>query len=152
VLRRGKLDERLFVACGTSCLSVHHDVSGQIWEGGLYRDRSQRKRIQIMGKSMNSWAGAPLGELYYAGLFFPVGLGEEAFFRGFLQSSLSERFGPWGGWGSRKPDLWAGACAQRPCLRRSKRPRTLLTGWLALRHLAGCLHGLGLYAQRLFAE
>ncbi len=30
-------------------------------------------------------------------LAFPVGIGEESFFRGFLQSRLSETFSPWGG-------------------------------------------------------
>lgn len=38
------------------------------------------------------------GEVLLASTFLPVGIGEEALFRGVVQTGLSEWLGPWGGW------------------------------------------------------
>ena len=53
--------------------------------------------VNFLGKGYSPGAGFALGELYFGGLFVPVGVGEEALFRGVLQAELTERFGPWGG-------------------------------------------------------
>lgn len=54
-------------------------------------------RVNFLGKSYAPGAGFALGELYFGGLFVPVGVGEEALFRGVIQAELTERFGPWYG-------------------------------------------------------
>jgi membrane protease YdiL (CAAX protease family) len=54
--------------------------------------------VRFLGRCFGKPAGYALGEAYYAALFLPVGVGEEAVFRGALQPGLSEWFGPWGGW------------------------------------------------------
>jgi hypothetical protein len=54
--------------------------------------------VNFLGRRMSAGAGFALGEAYYAALFWPVGVGEEALFRGVVQPGLSESFGPWGGW------------------------------------------------------
>lgn len=56
------------------------------------------REINFLGRRFSRPAGFALGELYWAGLFLPVGVGEEALFRGVLQPGLTESFGPWGGW------------------------------------------------------
>jgi membrane protease YdiL (CAAX protease family) len=70
-------------------------------EGHLTSDAGilfSRDRIDFMGERMHTALGTALGELYYLGLFTPVGIGEEAFFRGYVQSGLSEWMGKTGGW------------------------------------------------------
>jgi membrane protease YdiL (CAAX protease family) len=54
--------------------------------------------VRFLGRNFRTGPGFALGEIYYASLFFPVGMGEEALFRGVLQPSLSESFGPYTGW------------------------------------------------------
>ncbi|MBN2498446.1 MAG: CPBP family intramembrane metalloprotease [Deltaproteobacteria bacterium] len=66
-----------------------------VGQGGTVFERDE---LRFMGQRLHPGLGAPLGEVYYLGLFAPVGIGEEAFFRGLVQTSLSERVGDWGGW------------------------------------------------------
>ncbi len=54
--------------------------------------------VNFLGLRLGVGPGFALGEAYYAVLFTPVAVGEEALFRGFVQGALSERLGPWGGW------------------------------------------------------
>ncbi len=54
--------------------------------------------VRFLGHRFATAPGFMLGESYYASLFFPVGMGEEALFRGVLQPGLSETFDPYAGW------------------------------------------------------
>jgi len=54
--------------------------------------------VNFLGRRYDKGPGIALGELYYAALFVPVGVGEEALFRGVLQPALSERIGTTQGW------------------------------------------------------
>jgi membrane protease YdiL (CAAX protease family) len=54
--------------------------------------------VNFFGRSTSKAAGVPLGELYFAGMFVPVAIGEEALFRGTLQPALAERLGDTEGW------------------------------------------------------
>jgi len=66
-------------------------------EGSLTSPRGNvfsRKRINFMGRRMQPAAGMALGEAYYVGLFTPVGIGEEALFRGYLQTNMTDAWGP----------------------------------------------------------
>lgn len=55
--------------------------------------------VRFFGKQYGTGAGFALGELYNLSLFLPVGVGEEALFRGVVQAGLSETsLGLWGGW------------------------------------------------------
>jgi membrane protease YdiL (CAAX protease family) len=54
-------------------------------------------RVNVLGRNFSRGAGFAAGSAYYAGLFIPVGVGEEALFRGVIQTELEERFGPTGG-------------------------------------------------------
>ncbi len=63
-----------------------------------HRSLSDGKGVRFMGGRFGTLPGASLAEAYFAALFLPVGVGEEALFRGVLQPSLSESLGPWGGW------------------------------------------------------
>ncbi len=54
--------------------------------------------VNFLGHQFSTGVGFGLGELYYGGLFLPVGVGEEALFRGTIQHALSEPLGIWGGW------------------------------------------------------
>jgi membrane protease YdiL (CAAX protease family) len=70
-------------------------------EGALLSDAGwlfEREKVNFMGRHMHRGVGTALGELYYAALFAPVGIGEEAFFRGLLQTSWSEARGKARGW------------------------------------------------------
>jgi membrane protease YdiL (CAAX protease family) len=54
--------------------------------------------VWFLGRRYGKKTGFALGESYYAGLFLPVGVGEEALFRGAIQPGLSEMLGLWPGW------------------------------------------------------
>ncbi len=51
-------------------------------------------RVNFLSYRLRPAAGFALGELYYGSLFVPVGVGEEALFRGFVQAELTEAYGP----------------------------------------------------------
>ncbi len=74
-------------------------LASYLIDGRLSSDRTLvgTDRVNFMGRAMHPAAGISLGELYYLGMFMPVGIGEEAMFRGVLQSGLSEYMGQWGG-------------------------------------------------------
>lgn len=55
------------------------------------------KSVNFLGNQLSPAAGFAAGEAYYATLFAPVGVGEEALFRGMVQSELEERWGTYGG-------------------------------------------------------
>jgi membrane protease YdiL (CAAX protease family) len=83
----------LAVAAGIGLLSLVEDdevsATRTLFDGG---------GVNFLGRRFSTGAGFALGELYYGGLFVPVAVGEEALFRGTLQSALSESLGVWGGW------------------------------------------------------
>lgn len=54
-------------------------------------------RVNVFGRRFHRGRGYALGAGYFAAMFEPVGIGEEALFRGVIQSELEERFGPIGG-------------------------------------------------------
>ena len=55
--------------------------------------------VRFFGKEYQTTTGFALGEAYFMSLFVPVGIGEEALFRGVIQAGLSETsLGLWGGW------------------------------------------------------
>jgi membrane protease YdiL (CAAX protease family) len=54
--------------------------------------------VRFLGRRYGTGAGFALGEAFYAGLFLPVGVGEEALFRGAIQPGLTEMLGLWPGW------------------------------------------------------
>ncbi len=55
------------------------------------------REVNVLGYDLSRGAGFAAGSAYYAALFVPVGVGEEALFRGVIQTELEERFGTWGG-------------------------------------------------------
>jgi membrane protease YdiL (CAAX protease family) len=62
--------------------------------GSIFDVRS----INVLGHTFQSRAvGFAGGEAYYAAIFDPVGVGEEALFRGYLQTELEEQLGTYGG-------------------------------------------------------
>jgi membrane protease YdiL (CAAX protease family) len=65
----------------------------------MTRSLSDGGGVQFFGKHYGTGAGVTLGETYNLSLFLPVGIGEEATFRGVIQAGLSETpLGLWGGW------------------------------------------------------
>jgi len=54
--------------------------------------------VNFLGRRYDQAPGVALGEAYFATLFVPVAVGEEALFRGVVQPALSERLGVWEGW------------------------------------------------------
>jgi membrane protease YdiL (CAAX protease family) len=52
----------------------------------------------VLGRDFSPAVGYPLGFGIQAGLFSHVAIGEEALFRGVLQSGMARRFGETGGW------------------------------------------------------
>ena len=55
--------------------------------------------VRFFGRQYGTGAGFALGEAYNLSLFLPVGVGEEALFRGVIQAGLSETsLDLWGGW------------------------------------------------------
>jgi membrane protease YdiL (CAAX protease family) len=54
--------------------------------------------VWFLGRHYGARSGFALGETYHAGLFLPVGVGEEALFRGTIQAALTESVGLWPGW------------------------------------------------------
>ena len=54
-------------------------------------------RVNFLGRRMNRGTGFAAGFAYYSALFTGVGVGEEALFRGVIQTEMEERFGTYGG-------------------------------------------------------
>jgi len=55
------------------------------------------RKVNVLGHDFARGPGFAAGAAYYAALFVPVGVGEEALFRGLIQTELEERLGTWGG-------------------------------------------------------
>ena len=53
--------------------------------------------VNVLGHKFGRASGYAAGNLYFAGLFSGVGVGEESLFRGLIQTELEERLGTWGG-------------------------------------------------------
>lgn len=83
--------------------------------------------VNFLGRRHGTGAGFALGELYWGALFFPVGVGEEALFRGVVQPSLTESLGPRGGLAAASvvfgavhaPNFWAGDADSSTKLKRT---------------------------------
>ncbi len=55
------------------------------------------QKINVLGRSFDRGTGFLAGSAYFMSLFAPVGVGEEALFRGVIQTEMEERFGTtWG--------------------------------------------------------
>jgi membrane protease YdiL (CAAX protease family) len=52
------------------------------------------KRVNVLGHDFHRGTGFAAGSAYFASLFAGVGVGEEALFRGVIQTELEERLGP----------------------------------------------------------
>ena len=55
------------------------------------------KRVNVLGHQFHRGTGFAAGTAYLAGMFAPVGVGEESLFRGVVQTEMEERFGTLGG-------------------------------------------------------
>lgn len=62
-----------------------------------YKSIFEVDRVNFLGKQMSRGTGFAAGFAYFAGLFTGVGVGEEALFRGVIQTEMEERFGTYGG-------------------------------------------------------
>jgi membrane protease YdiL (CAAX protease family) len=82
----------LGAAYGFSALVAPNDLGRQT------RSLGDGSGVWFLGRHYGTAAGVGLGEAYYAGLFLPVGVGEESLFRGALQPALCDTFGLWPGW------------------------------------------------------
>jgi membrane protease YdiL (CAAX protease family) len=81
----------LGAALGLEYLLDRGSLSGH---GSIFDVRS----VNVLGHTFRSRPlGFTAGEAYYAALFDPVGVGEEALFRGYLQTELEEQLGTYGG-------------------------------------------------------
>ncbi len=69
--------------------SLYYEGEATFWES---------PRVPLFSRDVERWKAAAVGEPYWIGTFYPVGIGEEAFFRGMVQTSLEERLGPRWGW------------------------------------------------------
>jgi membrane protease YdiL (CAAX protease family) len=96
VLRRpwfwAGLPVALGAAIGFSALVSPHDVGKEV------RSLGDGRGVWFLGRHYPTGPGVALGETYYAGLFLPVGVGEESLFRGTLQPALCDSLGLWPGW------------------------------------------------------
>ena len=79
-------------AIGFSALVAPDDL------GRNTRSLSEVDQVWFLGRRYGKKTGFLLGESYYAGLFLPVGIGEEALFRGAIQPAMTEWLGLWPGW------------------------------------------------------
>ena len=56
------------------------------------------QRLPLFSQEVDRWTALAAGESYYIATFASVGIGEEALFRGVIQTTLEEWFGPTWGW------------------------------------------------------
>jgi len=54
-------------------------------------------KVNVLGKQLDRGTGFAAGFAYFTSLFTTVGVGEEALFRGVIQTEMEERFGTYGG-------------------------------------------------------
>jgi membrane protease YdiL (CAAX protease family) len=67
--------------------------------GSGTRSLSDGRGVNFLGYHYGTTGGFALGETYNLGQYLPVGVGEEALFRGVILAGLSETsLGLWGGW------------------------------------------------------
>jgi membrane protease YdiL (CAAX protease family) len=86
----------LGAAVGASYLLSRVSSSGA---GSNMRTLGDPGGVQFFGRNYGTKTGFALGEGYNLSLYGPVGVGEEALFRGVVQAGLSETsLGLWGGW------------------------------------------------------
>jgi membrane protease YdiL (CAAX protease family) len=62
-----------------------------------YKTIFEVDQVNFLGKNMSRGTGFAAGFAYFAALFTGVGVGEEALFRGVIQTEMEERFGTYGG-------------------------------------------------------
>ena len=79
-------------AVGFSALVDPEDI------GRNTRSLSEVDEVWFLGRRYGKTTGTLLAESYWAGLFLPVGVGEEALFRGAIQPAMTEWLGLWPGW------------------------------------------------------
>ncbi|HEY2731926.1 MAG TPA: CPBP family glutamic-type intramembrane protease [Polyangia bacterium] len=92
----GGLPVMLTAAVGASALMARFS-SGSTLENT--RKLSDPGGVRFFGRHFDTGPGFALGEAYNTSLYLPVGVGEEALFRGVIQAGLSETsLGLWGGW------------------------------------------------------
>jgi membrane protease YdiL (CAAX protease family) len=96
VLRRPWFWAGLPVALGAAIGFSALVSAGDVGQG--VRSLGDGRGVWFLGRHYRTGPGVALGETYYAGLFLPVGVGEEALFRGVLQPALCESLGLWPGW------------------------------------------------------
>lgn len=77
------------VAIAGLTFSLVYDGEATFWES---------QRLPLFSREVDRWHAAAVGESYWIATFYSVGIGEEALFRGVLQTTLEERFGPTWGW------------------------------------------------------
>ncbi|MEJ7602189.1 MAG: CPBP family intramembrane glutamic endopeptidase [Kofleriaceae bacterium] len=58
---------------------------------------TEADKVNVLGRRFSRLGGFGAGEAYFGALFAPVGVGEEALFRGVIQTEMEERFGTYGG-------------------------------------------------------
>lgn len=91
----------LMVAAGVALSLAISD--SELPDRNLFND----EEVNFLGRRYGRASGLALGSAYFAGLFSPVGVGEEALFRGVLLPAISESFGV--GWGLTLSSLLFGA-------------------------------------------
>jgi hypothetical protein len=83
----------------TAAVGAQYVISRATTTAVPMRTLSDGGGVQFFGHHYGTGAGFALGEAYFTSLFLPVGVGEEALFRGVVQAGLSETpLGLWGGW------------------------------------------------------
>jgi membrane protease YdiL (CAAX protease family) len=92
----GGLPLMLSAAVGASALMSRFSSGSTL---GNTRKLSDPGGVRFFGHHFDTGPGFAVGEAYNTSLYLPVGVGEEALFRGVIQAGLSETsLGLWGGW------------------------------------------------------
>ena len=77
------------VAAAGLTFSLVYDAEPTFWE---------QDRLPLFSREVDRWTAFAAAEAYWTTSFYAVGIGEEALFRGVLQTSLEELLGPTWGW------------------------------------------------------